>query len=329
MFDRYALAVESDIVATRFGVSEVLAPSPSRHTVLPGRRVSAVVQDDKGARRLTAFRWGLIPFWWTPDAVQEGHRLLHARAETIAEKPAFRFSLAQGRCVLPSSGFFQTIESEGEKFTLHIRPRDGEMWSFAGLWDEWLSESGAPLRTAAIISTQSNQLLSSYVKRMPAILKREDEAKWLDPNVSDARVLRKLLQPLSFKAMQIDVVAAQRWREQDDASLIRPLPNSRKVLQSLGLAPKKMVLPRRNVLRDWQSPDGQLFFTTKSFTRDDYTRWHPVVDLHEGEVFCDCPDFHFRHARHKPDIGTPDHWCKHLHRAVENCVRHGDLQVRS
>jgi putative SOS response-associated peptidase YedK len=327
MFNRYALGVESDVVAQRFDVAEVLAPSPARHTMLPGRRVSAVVQDEHGARRLTAFRWGLIPFWWTADAVNEGHRLLHARAETIAEKPAFRFSLAQGRCVLPATGFFQTIECDGEKYMLHIRPRDGEMWSFAGLWDEWISESGAPMRTAAIVSTQTNTLLATHFKRMPAILRREDEAKWLDPNVSDARVLRKLLQPLSMKAIQIDVVAAPSWREQDDESLVTPLPDSAKVLQSLGLAPKKVVIPRRNVLRDFQSPDGQVFFKTKSFTRDDYTRWHPVVDVHEGDVFCDCPDFFFRHAAHKPDISTPHHWCKHLHRAVENCVRHGDLRI--
>src|SRR5687767_14347124 len=118
MFNRYALAVESVDVAQRFGVNQVLASSAARHTLLPGGRVSAVVQNKQGTRHLTAFRWGLIPFWWTPEAVEEGHRLLHARAETIAEKPAFRFSLAQGRCILPASGFFQTIQCDGESYTL-------------------------------------------------------------------------------------------------------------------------------------------------------------------------------------------------------------------
>jgi len=293
-----------------------------------GHRLAAVFPDEVGGRCLTAFRWGLIPFWAAPDDVRDGHRLFHARAETVSEKPAFRQSLAQNRCIVPVSGYYETVEQEGNRYTLFIRPRRGDTWSLAGLWDEWVQPSGAPLRTCALITTQTNRLLSEQWKRMPAILRVEDEAHWLDINKTDVRGLRKMLQPLSARDMHIDVVQGPRWPAQDDATLVQPVENSIEILRGLGLAPqKKLPLPKRNVKRDWHSPDGQVFFVTKSFTRDDYTRWHPVVDVQEGEVFCDCPDFHFRHAPHKPTVQTPAHWCKHLQRAVQNCVRHGDLHV--
>jgi len=69
-----------------------------------------------------------------------------------------------------------------------------------------------------------------------------------------------------------------------------------------------------------------VFFKTHSFTQRDDTWWHPVVDLESGGVFCDCPDFRYRHAPHEPDVTMPQHWCKHLARAVDNCRRHGELK---
>jgi putative SOS response-associated peptidase YedK len=329
MFKRIAQAFSAHDLTARYAVDEVLLASQVRFNVTLGQRLAAVVPDEIGARQLTALRWGLIPFWATADDVRDGHRLFHARAETVGEKRAFRSSLAQNRCVLPISGYYETVEQEGQRYTLFIHPKRGETWSVAGLWDEWIQPSGAPHRSCAMITTQTNRLLSEQWKRMPAILRGEDEAKWLDLSVTNARSLRKLLQPLSARDIAIDVVPEVRWNAQDDATLVQRREDSAEVLRGLGLAPqKKLPLPKRNVHRDWRSPDGQVFFVTKSFTRDDYTKWHPVVDVEEGEVFCDCPDFHFRHAAHKPTVQTPAHWCKHLQRAVENCVRHGDLRVK-
>lgn len=84
-------------------------------------------------------------------------------------------------------------------------------------------------------------------------------------------------------------------------------------------------LIRRRVRRA-QLVKGQQHFKTKSFTRNDETHWLPVVDLEAGTVFCDCPDFRFRHAKHEPTVNDSVHHCKHITRALTTCVRVGQLQ---
>ena len=105
------------------------------------------------------------------------------------------------------------------------------------------------------------------------------------------------------------------------------LPDSDEILATFGFGARTQSAGkmRRQIRRDWRSADGQVFFKMRSLTRDDDTRWHPVVDTGDGRVFCDCPDFHYRHARFRPDVWMPQHWCKHVERAVDNCVKHGDL----
>lgn len=92
-------------------------------------------------------------------------------------------------------------------------------------------------------------------------------------------------------------------------------------------------LIRRCVRRDQKLQDGIVAFVTKSFTQNDDTSWHPHVDTRTGEVWCDCPDFRFRrNAEAKsnneiPNVLQVEYQCKHLERAVENCVRHGEIAL--
>jgi hypothetical protein len=110
---------------------------------------------------------------------------------------------------------------------------------------------------------------------------------------------------------------------------VQPLGNSAEILREIGIAPlqkRGRYAPRKRALRrEYSTPDGQVFFKTRSFSRDEYISWHPVVDTADGHVFCDCPDFRFRHAAHEPRLATPQHWCKHIDRAVRNCRRHGEI----
>ncbi len=298
-----------------------------RFQLRPGGFVSAVAEVE-GERRVEALRWGLVPFWTPLEDVRGGRRMVWARAETLAKRASFRQSLASQRCIVPVSGFFVSVRDGSARRTLLARPRGGGLWPVAALWDEWVSSEGRVLRTLALVSVEANARLSKVEGRMPAILRAGEDAAWLGSAQLGEKALGRILRPWSGREMEIEAVHSPRWKEQDDAGLVEPLPASAAIIEGLGLArPRRDQVFKRQIVRDWRSQDGQVGFKVRSFTRDDGARWHPVVDTLDGSVFCDCPDFHYRHAPHHPSVATPAHWCKHLQRAVRNCVQHGDLQA--
>jgi putative SOS response-associated peptidase YedK len=314
-------------VAARFDVSRVLFPVAPRYNIAPGARIAVVTQGrETGANYLEGYHWGLMPSW--ADDPEVRRRLINARAETLHQKPAFRDAFLRRRCLIPASGFFEwKLLDNGERVPLHVQSR-AEYFAFAGIWEEWLTPEGWPLRTVALITTEANRILAPLHHRMPAILRREDEAAWLDPSHRNEKELTRLLQPCKPELLKIFAVSARANHENfNQPAAVTPLHNSSEVLAQCGLEVEKKKLPpkKRVVQRDFVSPDGQVFFKTRSFSRDDYTFWHPIVDTHDGHVFCDCPDFRFRHAINEPRLATPQHWCKHINRAVENCRRHGEI----
>lgn len=296
-----------------------------RFQLRPGGFVSAIAEVE-GQRRVEALRWGLVPFWTPLEDVRGGRRMVWARAETLASKASFRQSLSGQRCIVPASGFFVSTRDGAQQRTLLVRPRGGGMWPIAALWDEWVSGDGQVLRTLAMVSVEANARLAKVEGRMPAILRPGEDASWLSDASMGEKSLARALRPWSGREMEIQAVHAPRWKQQDDAGLVEPLSQSSAIIERLGLQlPRRDVVFRRQIVRDWRSQDGQVGFKVRSFTRDDGARWHPVVDTLDGSVFCDCPDFHYRHAPHHPSVATPAHWCKHLQRAVKNCVQHGEL----
>lgn len=328
---RFALSHGSGDVARRFNCDVQRFSFVPRYNIAPAQLVAAITADEDGRRTLTGFKWGLVPSWAeTPDLE---HRLSHARAETLADKAAFRQAFRSRRCIIPASGFFDWFEAAGERTPLYIHPGDGEYFAFAGLWEEWYSVNGWVLPTCTIITTDANRLLAPVSGRMPAILRPQDEAAWLDATRPVAS-LSQMLRPFPEEAMDIYPVARRVGSmEVDDHACIEPVEDSTHVVDTLfrsrvATERYQRIFPRKRLVRrDHVAPGGQVFFKTHSFTRHDHTYWHPVVDVETGHVFCDCPDFRFRHARHEPDVTMPQHWCKHLARAVHNCERHGELRV--
>jgi putative SOS response-associated peptidase YedK len=134
----------------------------------------------------TRMRWGLVPSW-AKDA-SSGAKMINARSDTIAEKPAFREAFRKRRCVIPVSGFFEWQGSGSGKTPWFITSVSGEPLSFAGLWERWRDGEGQLLRTATIITTDANEALASLHHRMPVILARADVEAWLAEG--DARLLR-------------------------------------------------------------------------------------------------------------------------------------------
>ena len=162
--------------------------------VAPTDRVPAVAEHG-GRRLLGAFRWGLVPAW-AGDARGAASRI-NARAETVAERPAFREAFARRRCLIAADGFYEwRLAPGGLKQPVFIHPADGAPVAFAGLWESWrdpADRDGPPLRTCTIVTTAANTRLTPVHDRMPVILEPDAWDEWLDPTNRDLAGLHSLL----------------------------------------------------------------------------------------------------------------------------------------
>ncbi|MBN1319034.1 MAG: SOS response-associated peptidase, partial [Anaerolineales bacterium] len=147
------------------------------------------------------FQWGLIPFW-AKDA-KIGYRMINARSETLAEKPAFRTAYRRRRCLVLASGFYEwkSIKGQKTKVPYYIQLKNREPFAMAGLWEVWNSPDGSVIPSCTIITTRPNELVEPIHNRMPVILPSEAYELWLDPAEKKAADLDSLLQPMSSKEM--------------------------------------------------------------------------------------------------------------------------------
>jgi putative SOS response-associated peptidase YedK len=132
-------------------------------------------------------RWGLVPSWAKDLSV--GTQMINARAETVAEKPAFRQALEKRRCIVPATGFYEWQGAPGQKQPYAITFPDQPVFGFAGLWERWRPAEGEPLDTFTIVTTDANESVASIHDRMPVILSPHDADTWLSPDVAAARAL--------------------------------------------------------------------------------------------------------------------------------------------
>jgi putative SOS response-associated peptidase YedK len=151
-----------------------LGPDEARPNVSPTQNVPVVVTQD-GARRIVPMRWGFLPHWY--KAPNDGPLLINARADTIAEKPAFRSAARERRCLIPADGFYEWQGTKGAKTPFVIRPPGGGLIAFAGVWQAW---QGTP--TCAIVTTDANATLAPIHHRMPVVIAPADFALWLGEN---------------------------------------------------------------------------------------------------------------------------------------------------
>ena len=190
---------ELKVLAERFGVS----PPPTvndnpRFNIAPSQPV--IVIGDDGQRSMQTMKWGLIPSWANDPSV--GNRLINARAETIAEKPAFRNALKKRRCLIPADGFYEWLKLSTVKQPVRIVLKTREPFAMAGLWEHWTSPANEQVLSCTIITTAANELLQPIHERMPVILNRADEGRWLDPTVTDPVVLVGMLKPYPSELME-------------------------------------------------------------------------------------------------------------------------------
>ena len=145
------------------------------------------------ARRLDLLKWGLIPYWAKEASI--GNRMINARAESVAEKPAYRCSFKKKRCLVATDGFYEWKKEGKAKQPFLIRRQDRKPFAFAGLWSTWKDpeQGGEPVETFTILTTGANDLIRPLHDRMPVIVDRENFDLWLDPKMEDAAKLQPLL----------------------------------------------------------------------------------------------------------------------------------------
>jgi len=221
MCGRYSLTISIEEIIDRFGIEILQTDVNQRFNIAPSQTVPVVVQGEEG-RLLTAMRWGLVPCWAQDPKI--GYRMINARAETVAEKPSFRQSLRQRRCLVPGDGFYEWQGDGRTKRPFRITLADGSPFAMAGLWDEWRSAAGEKLRSFTIITTAANPAVAALHDRMPAILPRSAEETWLDPGLSDAHLLTALLRPYPAAGLAIREIAPRiNSPKDDDPQLIQPV----------------------------------------------------------------------------------------------------------
>jgi putative SOS response-associated peptidase YedK len=184
---RYTLAAPNPAeVRARFNIAESVEVR-RRYNVAPGDDVLAVTTDKAGEPRGELLRWGLVPAW--SKEPNSGLKMINARVETAAEKPAYRRAFERYRCLIVADGFYEWQPvSGGPKQPFHITRADGAPFAFAGLWSVWHAPDGDTLRTCTILTTEANAAIASLHSRMPIILAPGAEQAWLDTSTTPAEL---------------------------------------------------------------------------------------------------------------------------------------------
>ena len=189
MCGRMAITLPHEAVVEMFGaVPANDLPETPNYNVCPTVNVPVVTSDD-GVRRLRPMRWGFIPHWYKKP--NGGPLLINARAETIAEKPAFRAACRERRCLLPVTGFYEWYrDGDAKPLPWFIQRQDGEPLVMAGIWQDW-EQDGAVISTCAIVTTGANEAMARIHHRIPVILTAEDWPLWLGEAGKGASTIMK------------------------------------------------------------------------------------------------------------------------------------------
>jgi putative SOS response-associated peptidase YedK len=195
MCGRFTLRAPASVVAAQFGVFE-MPPFAPRFNIAPTQPVAVVrgsTQGPAAEREFVWLRWGLIPGWAKDPAV--GAKMINARAETAAEKPAYRAAFRRRRCLVVADGFYEWQRTGSRKQPYFIHMHDDRPFAFAGLWEAWQAPDGSPLESCTLLTTEPNDLVEPIHNRMPVILAEDDYASWLDSAVQEPQQLAPLLRP--------------------------------------------------------------------------------------------------------------------------------------
>lgn len=200
MCGRYTLKTIPEVLQEQFQLAEAPAIK-SRYNIAPSQLVACVrMKPETRKREGVVLRWGLVPSWAKDPAA--GMKMINARVETVAEKPAFRKPFRRQRCLVLADGFYEWQRLGRIKQPYYIRMTDERPFAFAGLWDHWVGKDGVAIESCALLTTDANEVMTPIHNRMPVILQQNDYDQWLDPEIQNTDLLKTLLKSYPSEEME-------------------------------------------------------------------------------------------------------------------------------
>jgi putative SOS response-associated peptidase YedK len=222
MCGRFVQTSDIRTIKKLFNVQDVEAiPSP-RYNIAPSQDIAAVIHDK--ATKLINCRWGFIPSWAKDESI--GYKMINARAETVAAKPAFKHAFMKQRCLIVADGFYEWQKKENgkTKHPFYITLKSDEPFGFAGLYNIWVSPDGRHICTGTIITTEANELLKPIHDRMPVIMPKDKQEMWLDNNFNYETELKSMLRKLPSANLKMYQVSTRvNFPKNDSPDNIRPV----------------------------------------------------------------------------------------------------------
>ncbi len=194
MCGRFALFSSVQAIKKYYNYLNEVQDWKANYNIAPSQKIPVIINEN-GEKNLEFFQWGLIPFWAKDKKI--GYKMINTRAETISEKPSFKFAFQKRRCLIPANGFYEWRKEDKQPFFFQLK--NSEIFSFAGIWENWKSPEGDYIQTCSIITTSANNFMKEIHHRMPAILPKEQEITWLSNETQEKLLL--LLQPFSSDEM--------------------------------------------------------------------------------------------------------------------------------
>jgi putative SOS response-associated peptidase YedK len=254
MCGRFVITSPPAVLRQVFGYLE--QPNfPPRHNISPTQPVPVVILDN-GLRHFRLMRWGLWPAW--VKDVSTFTLLINARAETVAEKPAFKNAIRRRRCLIPADGYYEWQVFEARKRPHFIHRRDGQPIGMAAIAETWIGPNGEELDTVAIVTVPASIDLSVLHHRAPVTIAPDDFDAWLDCRTQDVETAMALLRPPGEGEFVWHEVSTRVNRAaNDDAQLI--LPITAEELAAEEAKPSRRAAPRKAVAVASDDGQGSLF----------------------------------------------------------------------
>lgn len=222
MCGRYFLHSELGVLTELFGQLDGEVRLQARYNIAPTQPVPIIRADAQGKRHIAMVRWGLVPSW--SSGIDSKYSMINARAETVAEKPAFRAAFRYRRCIIPADGFYEWQKSSsGHKQPFCLKRNDDKPMAMAGLWETWQTADGSELDSCAILVTEANATVAAVHNRMPVILEENHFDVWLDRHVQHSEMLDQILKPAPADLLKLYKISTRVNNPQNDSSeLIQP-----------------------------------------------------------------------------------------------------------
>lgn len=196
MCGRFTLFTSLKELTDRFGLDSFPVNLSPSYNIAPTQPVLTVRSMPGSSRQVQAdfMRWGLIPAWAKDASL--GARMINARSETASVKPSFQSAFRKRRCLILADGFYEWKKTPAGKQPTRIQMKGGSPFAFAGLWESWNNPEGRTVHSCSILTMAANSFMKKIHDRMPLILQKDNESKWLDSSKNDPEEIKEMIEEL-------------------------------------------------------------------------------------------------------------------------------------